>query len=406
MRTGLLSGFAAWLFTAASVLAQAPTPTPGTEATCTPTAAEGCSTKPPNAEVPASTGTPLCAPASYRLWFRGEYLAYWVRNAPLPVSLVTGDPANPTQELLNSDRSLGMFSGFRVGFGAWLDPCNHLGIEGNFFELLQRTRNFTASSDAAGNPTLAFPFTNQTPGAVGDTLMPISSPGVFAGNVLVASSLSLLGTELNGIVSSGGDINLSLLAGFRYLELHETLSIDTQSSDILTVPNTMLSQTDQFSTRNQFYGGQIGGRVSWEGSRFGLDVTGKFAMGITHQFVTIQGDSTQTGPGGPNGTFPGGFFTQTSNIGHTTANQFGMIPSVEVKFSVFITPQLRTFVGYDFMYWSRVVRPGNQVDRNINLTQSEVFGNGALLGPAFPAPLFNRSDFWAQGLNVGLEFRF
>jgi hypothetical protein len=41
-----------------------------------------------------------------------------------------------------------------------------------------------------------------------------------------------------------------------------------------------------------------------------------------------------------------------------------------------------------------------------NLTQSAVLGNGALIGPAYPTPLFNRSDFWAQGLNVALEFRF
>jgi hypothetical protein len=32
--------------------------------------------------------------------------------------------------------------------------------------------------------------------------------------------------------------------------------------------------------------------------------------------------------------------------------------------------------------------------------------SGALVGPANPAPLFNRSDFWAQGVNFGLEFRF
>ena len=73
---------------------------------------------------------------------------------------------------------------------------------------------------------------------------------------------------------------------------------------------------------------------------------------------------------------------------------------------MFITSHWRAFVGYDFMYWSQVVRPGNQVDRNINLSQSAVFGSGALTGPAYPMPLFNRSDFWAQGLNAGLEFRF
>ncbi len=214
--------------------------------------------------------------------------------------------------------------------------------------------------------------------------------------------------ETNGAFSllHAGDFEIVGLAGIRYLNLHENLNIGTLSSDILTTPNTVLSQSDLFSTRNQFYGGQVGGRINWQSDRFGLDLTGKLAIGATHQSVDIQGVSTQTGPGGVNGTFPGGFFTQNSNMGHTTANQFGFIPSVEMKFSVFITSYLRAFVGYDFLYWSQVVRPGSQVDRNINLTQSAVFGTGALMGPAYPMPLFNRSDFWAQGMNVGLELRF
>ena len=31
---------------------------------------------------------------------------------------------------------------------------------------------------------------------------------------------------------------------------------------------------------------------------------------------------------------------------------------------------------------------------------------GALVGPSQPSPLFNRTDFWAQGVTFGLEFRF
>jgi hypothetical protein len=64
------------------------------------------------------------------------------------------------------------------------------------------------------------------------------------------------------------------------------------------------------------------------------------------------------------------------------------------------------FAGYDFMYMNSVVRPGNQVDRNINLTQSSVLGYGAINGPAFPAQQFNRTDFWAQGATFGFEFRY
>jgi len=39
------------------------------------------------------------------------------------------------------------------------------------------------------------------------------------------------------------------------------------------------------------------------------------------------------------------------------------------------------------------------------LTQSQTQG-GVLIGPNNPAPLFNRTDFFAYGLSFGLEFKF
>ena len=345
---------------------------------------------------------------TFKFWVRAEYMGWWVKNTPQPISLVTGDPNNPTQELLDRDRNLGTFSGIRAGLGIWFDSSANVGMEFSGFALDRRTRRFFVSSDDTGTPTLAFPFISQTPGAVGNFLMPIASPGQFAGNVLLTSSLQLWGAEANGVFTLARvrGIEWTALAGFRYADLYEKLNISTLSADILTNPNTVLFQSDQFNTRNQFYGGQVGSRFNWQGDRFSFDVTGKLALGATHQSVDIQGFSTQAGPGGVNGTFPGGFFTQPSNIGRFTSNQFSVIPSLDMKFHVFLTPHLRAFIGYDFMYWSQVLRPGNQIDRNLNLSQSAIFGNGVLSGPANPAPLFNRTDFWAQGMTFGFELRF
>jgi hypothetical protein len=188
--------------------------------------------------------------------------------------------------------------------------------------------------------------------------------------------------------------------------LQERLNISTLSTIIVTDPVTVLFQNDQFGTRNQFYGGQLGGRVNWQGERFGFDVTGKLALGGTHQSIDINGYSVQAGPGGVNGTFPGGFFTQPSNIGRYTSNHIAFVPTIEMKLYALITANLRAFVGYDFIYWSSVVRPGGQMDRNINLSQSAVLGSGVLSGPGSPMPMFTRTDFWAQGISLGLELRF
>jgi hypothetical protein len=282
-------------------------------------------------------------------------------------------------------------------------------MEGSFFLLQRRSTTFNASSDANGTPTLQFPFFNVSPGVVGDSLMPITFPGIFAGGVTVTSTLQLWGAEANGVavlIPRQAGIEVTGLLGIRYIDLQENLDISTVSSALLTVPATTLAQTDQFGTRNQFYGGQIGARLNVEWERLSLDMTAKLAVGVTHQTVDINGVSAQTGPGGVNGTFPGGLFAQPSNMGHFAANQFGIVPSVEWKLHYFITSGLSAFVGYDFMYWNSVVRPGSQIDRNINLTQSAVLGNGALNGPAFPTQQFGRTDFWAQGATFGFEFRY
>jgi hypothetical protein len=59
---------------------------------------------------------------------------------------------------------------------------------------------------------------------------------------------------------------------------------------------------------------------------------------------------------------------------------------------------------------NNVLRPGNQLDRVINGGQSELYSGGPPVGlqggPARPAAFLNESDFWAQGLSFGLEFRF
>jgi hypothetical protein len=55
---------------------------------------------------------------------------------------------------------------------------------------------------------------------------------------------------------------------------------------------------------------------------------------------------------------------------------------------------------------SNVARPGNQVNRvtSANLIPSDAsYGTS---GPNQPAFQFHTSSYWAQGLNLGLDFRF
>ena len=67
------------------------------------------------------------------------------------------------------------------------------------------------------------------------------------------------------------------------------------------------------------------------------------------------------------------------------------------------------FAGYSFLYVNSVVRPGNQINRNINPTPSVSWTGeppATLKGPAEPSFEFNSSSFWAHGINAGLTLRF
>src|SRR5438132_8749111 len=97
VRTGLLWAVGVCLVAATPLLAEPPLPISAeAKESAKPALAVGS-----DAEDSAAPEEPDL----FRYWVRAEFLAYWVKDAPLPVSLVSGDPANPTRELLNSDQS-------------------------------------------------------------------------------------------------------------------------------------------------------------------------------------------------------------------------------------------------------------------------------------------------------------
>jgi hypothetical protein len=59
------------------------------------------------------------------------------------------------------------------------------------------------------------------------------------------------------------------------------------------------------------------------------------------------------------------------------------------------------------LYLSSVFRPGDQIDLRVDSRQLPVNGGTTNGSPnPLPAVLYRATDFWAQGVNVGLEFRY
>jgi hypothetical protein len=374
---------------------------------CTPWADDCC-----------SCCTAPCGPAGC-FWISAEYLHWWTKGDNVP-PLVTASPPGSagilgqpgTVVLFGGDdvfRDSG-YPGGRFTAGLWLN-CEHtVGIEGSYFFLGSRSVDFTASGSAAGTQTIARPFFNALTGKEDSEL--VASPGLLSGTVHASLSSELQGAELNGLcnVCCGCNYRLDLLGGFRFLDLDENLGVEEHlavAPEVALIGGTTFDVTDRFETRNRFYGGQLGARAEVRRGRVFVDLTGKVALGATDESVRVAGSTVITPPGGAATVASAGLLAQATNSGRFDQTHFAVVPELGVNVGYQFGEHVRAFVGYTFLYWSDVARPGNQIDLALNPTQFPVSGaTSGLVGPARPAPIVANTDFWAQGVNFGLEFRY
>ena len=176
------------------------------------------------------------------------------------------------------------------------------------------------------------------------------------------SSSQVWGAEANLLGGACGNerFGLDVLGGLRYLALDEDLGL-TQAAGAGGA-----TEADSFRTRNQFFGGQFGSQMEVRWGRLYTNLLGKVAVGNVHQEVRQAHDD------------------------------FGVVPEVNVNVGYQVRPGLRLYAGYSFLYLSDVARPGDQAVSAAQVPAAQVVGN----------PLFNHSDFWAQGVNFGVAVRY
>jgi hypothetical protein len=381
------------------------------------------------------------APPS-RFYVRGEYLVWWSRETSLPPLVTTGPvgflplpPAPPpplppgaigrpdTVVLFgNASADYPAQSGARFTVGWVPDPCYPLGLEASVFFLGPESFNFNASSPAL--PVITRPFFNQFFNQ--QDVQTTAFPGVAIGTASVNSSTRLWGAEANlrPKLCCGCGYQVDLLIGPRFLDLSEDLAVAEQIVSLVTLPGTNIGPGsrivvfDRFGTRNQFIGGQVGAVVELTRGPWALELRGKVALGDTHQIIDVIGGQIVTQPAGVMGGanpvlfFPGGLLALPSNIGRFTTDRLSVVPELTVNVGYNFTDRLRVFAGYNFLYWSNVVRPADQIDLVLDPAQIPNFPN-PFTGQPFPSsggrrPLvpFRQTDYWAQGLTFGIELRY
>src|SRR5262249_38489401 len=138
-----------------------------------------------------------------------------------------------------------------------------------------------------------------------------------------------------------------------------------------------------------------------------LETGVKCAFGVTHQSLDIDGGQRIASINGQVQTFRGGLLALPSNIGHFSQSRFAVVPELNLKFGYNLTENVRVFVGYDFLYWSNVLRPGDQID--LALDANAVPNSGApfpAAGQVRPVVPFRTTGYWATGMNAGIEIRY
>ncbi len=350
-------------------------------------------------------------------WVDADFLLYYIKHQPLTGLLITtGDATSLTGGALtdkstsvlfgNNNLNMGVFPGGRISAG-WQPDGAPFAVETSAFYLPPQFNRFAVASNANGNPLIAIPVNLF---GVNETALRISDPGLFSGSVSTEAKSEMWGAEINGARDwiTSPQSAVGMLLGFRFLDLRESFKLATNSMD--TSDGNSQTSFDSFGTENRFYGVQLGARCSWRQDRLSISLFDKVGLGITDEHLTINGMrsgastacsclSTAGFLTTPSST--SGIFTSSGNSGKFDRDSFGVIDEVGINLTFEIFENVAATMGYSFLFWSDVVRPGNQINR--------VVAPDGVTPPAVaivPGPLNRTSTFWAQGVSFGLEFRY
>jgi len=387
-------------------------------------------------------GCDACGHGEDRYWlfdaipFRGygrfEYLYWTPRGYDVP-ALVTTSPqgtaqavagrlGQPTTNVVFGDEEISdeWRSGGRATVGIWLVPNQLVALEASYFRLENEGASFqttsTFSGGAGADPILARPFFNVDNNMQDSVLL--GFPNFVVGNqavnldgaVNVASRAMIESAELVRRDAIWLDVfdgqrqsflRVYFLAGYRYFNMDEDLRIDDALVPVggPFAPGTRIDTTDLFETDNEFHGGQIGLTAEYAQGPWAVELLAKCALGNSHEEVAVRG-STRSFDGVTATTFAGGLLAQPTNIGRESRDMFAVIPEASINLSLQVTCKVKLTAGYSFIYYSNVVRPGDQIDFGVNPTQ---FSGGALVGQPRPGRLFEDSEYWIHGGSAGVE---
>lgn len=369
------------------------------------------------------------AGAFRRFFVSGEYLLWWMPGFATPILGTTnanaalngflGEPGTTTilgpGPFLDSTRQ-----GFRVRAGAWWEEAG-CGVDTGFFFLGNRSRDAAFGPDQFPLITRPIFAPNPMPNGqpVGESGEAVSVPGVLRGALSARGESRLWGIDVNlrKCWFAECDRRAEWFVGYRHLNLRERLTI---SEDITVIGDgtargvavtdpvgTRVLVQDDFQTRNSFHGAQFGVRYERRFGAWDLDARASVSLGTSAQALTISGYQARQQPNGAPMFFRnGGLLAAQTNIGRFTRDRFSVVPELTLNAGYWVTPSVRVFAGYNLLVWTNVIRPGEQIDRVVDVT---FVPNGPLMavpsGMNRPRPTLAPRDLVVNGVQFGVDWR-
>ncbi|MGL4464631.1 MAG: BBP7 family outer membrane beta-barrel protein [Planctomycetia bacterium] len=357
------------------------------------------------------------------LWFaKLDYLVWATKGSRLPV-IATFSPENTPRDvagILDQPRVAAPIGGGVVGgearsglrflFGGLVSEERKLWFQAGGFSLGDGNDSFLDGSED-GSRIIARPFFNSQTGDQDAEL--ISFPDVRSGFVAADYETNFGGAEaafrwnLCCGETARKAYRLDFLAGYRYLRLNDTLTINSRSTALEAggpiAEGTTVFVRDQFRTENDFHGGDFGLAWSTKKGKWTMESTGRLGLGASNQMVFNAGWTTTDPRAGATTTTAGGLLVQRTNAGVFERTDLAVVPELDLTFSYELSSRAKIGLGYTFLYLSDAARAVDQVDGAVN---PSVQGGGRVIGPTQPLLQFESTDFWAQGLNIRFDLEF
>jgi hypothetical protein len=323
----------------------------------------------PSCRPPIGPDCNVCEPDAVKsifgqVYFRAEALA--LRRSHPPARPVAFDITTGAVVLDDKNLTFPVALGQRFVAGYEFNASN--AVEFIFFE----NQNWKATQLASGANSLF--LSGATPTTVAD-LSANSNDYQGASAMSLINHTSLRNFELNYMKTTTFD-KFALLAGYRYVDLHDKLDLSSTFVDFFGNRSTSNYQID---ARSRLYGGQLGVVFRQRWDLFTFELVGK--GGLYDNFAAqsqVVGDQNNT--------------TTLRNVFRQRKQDLAFVGDVGMNGVFQLSGNLLLRFGYNVLWIDHVALAPNQLD----FTDTPASGTGVIL---------KHGNLFMHGVNAGLEAR-